>query len=325
VTKKILPNTLQLQDRDLAVLRDLFESRVMTAEHIAALFFNGSREAAKKRLQKLKAAGLIGERKRKAYEPAVLSLTPKSFAVLHEQGILAEYPQLDSLALDKRTRVSDLTIDHELEVMDVKTAFHSVIKKTEQFTIAEFSTWPLLHQFEAFRSGYGRAEVLVKPDGFIRIHEKEPDGGVSEYSFFLELDRSSQTQDTLATRAGAYVDFYKSGGFAQRNGADRSAFKEYPFRVLFIFKNPERRNNMAERLLQNTPPIFTQVMLTTFDEVVANPLGAIWTCPRDYREATKGTPFDTEKVREKRLGYKRQTERESLVESKIKKISILES
>lgn len=315
--------SLQLRPRDLALFRALFESRIATAEHIAALFFNGSREAAKKRLQKLKAAGFIGERKRKAYEPAVLSLTPKAFAVPREQGILAEYPQLGSSALDRRTRVSDLTLNHELEVMDTKVAFHSAIKKAEQFTIVEFSTWPLLHQFEAFRSGYGGTEVLIKPDGFIRIHEQEPDGGVSEYAFFLELDRSSQTQDTLATRAGAYVDFYKSGGFAQRNGADRSAFKEYPFRVLFIFKNAERRNNMAERLLQNTPPIFAQVMLSTFDEVTANPLGLIWMCPRDYREATKGTPFDTEKVREKRLGYKRQVERESLIEKSIKKFALL--
>jgi hypothetical protein len=39
---------------------------------------------------------------------------------------------------------------------------------------------------------------------------------------------------------------------------------------------------------------------------------------RDYRVATKGTRFDTEKVREKMLGYKRQPEREALVESKVK-------
>lgn len=49
-----------LQDRDLSLLRGLFESRIMTAEHVAALFFIGSREAAKKRLQKIKAASLIG-------------------------------------------------------------------------------------------------------------------------------------------------------------------------------------------------------------------------------------------------------------------------
>ena len=305
------------------LLRGLFESRIMITEHMATLFFNGSREAAKKRLQKLKAAGFIGERKRKAYEPAVLSLTSKAFLVLRAQGILAQYPQLSSPALEKRARVSELTMRHELEVMDVKTAFHSAIKKTTRFSIAEFSTWPLLHQFEAFRSGYGGTEVLVKPDGFIRIHEKETDGGVSEHALFLELDRSSQTQDTLAERAGCYLDFYRNGGFAVRNGGVRSAYKEYPFRVLFIFKNAERRNNMAERLLQNNPPIFTQVVQSTFDEVIANPLGAIWTCPRDYREAVKGTPFDTERRREKTVVYKRQTEREILVDRNVKKFPLL--
>jgi hypothetical protein len=50
---------------------------------------------------------------------------------------------------------------------------------------------------------------------------------------------------------------------------------------------------------------------------------AIWTCPRDYRETTKGTPFDTEKVREKMLGYKRRTEREIFVECAIKNFSLL--
>jgi hypothetical protein len=317
-----MSNRVEIQIRDIELLRGLFESRVMTAEHIAALFFNGSREAAKKRLQKLKAAGFIGERKRKAYEPAVLSLTTKAFFVLQEQGIFAEYPKLDTLALNKRAHVSNLTIQHELEVMDIKAAFHSVLAKSEQFTVAEFNTWPLLHQFEAFRSGYGGAEVLVKPDGFIRIHEMGTDWKF-EHIFFLELDRSSQTQDTLAARAGCYVDYYKSGGFAMRNGAERSAYREYPFRVLFIFKNAERRNNMAERLLQNNPPIFTQVMLSTFAEVIANPLGPIWIRPLDYREATKGTPFDPERKR-KTWGYKRQTAREVFIEGKIKKCSLLE-
>ena len=186
--------------------------------------------------------------------------------------------------------------------------------------MAEFSTWPVLHQFEAFR--HGHSEVIVRPDGFIRIHEKEPDGGLSEHSLFLELDRSSQTQDTLTARAGCYVDFYKSGGFAARNGGTRAAYREYPFRVLFIFQNAERRNNMAERLLQHTPPIFTQILLSTFDEVVTEPLGAIWICPRDYREAVKGTAFDTDRKRHT-WGYQRQTARELFVEKNVLKISIL--
>lgn len=317
-----LTSSFDLQDRDLALLRGLFESRVMTAEHIAALHFDGKKEATKKRLQKLKSAGLLGERPRKAFDPAVLSLTRKAFALLSERGILADYPRLDSSSLDRRARVSELTLKHELEIMDVKAAFHSSIKQTEIFKLAEFSTWPLLYQFEAFRVGQQGEEVIVKPDGLIRIHEKESDSGLSEHAFFLEVDRSTETQDTLVARAGCYVDYYKSGGFAVRNGGARSEFKDYPFRVLMVFKTAERRNNTAERLLQSTVPIYSQVMLSTYEEATTNPLGPIWIRPIDYRDATNGTPFDVGNRRES-WGYKRQTEREIFVESRVKKIRIL--
>jgi hypothetical protein len=316
------PETLQIQDRDFALLRGVFESRIMTAGHIATLFFDGKKEATKKRLQKLKAEGFIGERTRHASQPAILFLNRKGLVLLQAHGILKEYPQLDLPVLEKRARVSDLTIRHELEIMDVKAAFHAAIKNTENFTLAEFSTWPLLYQFEAFRNGRGGTTVTVKPDGFIRIHEQEQDGGVSEHVFFLEVDRSSETQDTLINRAGSYFDYYKSGGFAVKNGAPQSAFKEYPFRVLMIFKSAERRNNTAERLLQNTPPILTQVCLSTIDEVTSNPLGAIWFRPIEYHEATKGTAFDTEKRREQ-WGYQRQTARELWIEQKVQKRCIL--
>ena len=169
--------SVNFQDRDLVILRGLFESRVMTSAHVAALYFGGRKEAAKKRLQKLKTAGLIGERNRRVYEHSVLYLTQKALVFLRKQGVLSEYPQLGPFSLEKRARVSNITIHHELEIMDVKTAFHATISKKPNFTIAEFSTWPLLYQFEAYRPGYNGAEVAVKPDGFIRIHEKEPDGG----------------------------------------------------------------------------------------------------------------------------------------------------
>ena len=83
-----------VQARDFAVLRTLFESRVMTTEHIAALHFDGRKEAAKKRLQKLKSAKLIAERARQVNEPSVLFLTRQAFALLHEHGVLKEYPPI---------------------------------------------------------------------------------------------------------------------------------------------------------------------------------------------------------------------------------------
>jgi hypothetical protein len=312
--------SISLTPRDLVFLRCLFESRIMTTKHASTLCFGGKPDATKKRLQKLKSAGLIGERRRKVYEPSILFLTRKAHLILEGQGILSEYPTLAPASLERRSQVSELTLRHELEIMDVKAAFHLATKTASKFTLAEFSTWPLLYQFKAFRPG--GSEVIVKPDGLIRIHETESDGGKSEHTFFLELDRSSETQDTLVSRASCYLEYFKSGGFAERCGAMRSEFKDYPFRVLMIFKTAERRNNTAERLLQSIPPILTQVCMTTLPEAISNPFGEIWMRPVDFREITEGTPFDVSRNIQ-RFGYQRQTERERFVEGKIKKLSIL--
>ena len=318
---EIIRSGIEFQERDLALLRGLFESRVMTSKHVAALYFDGRTEAAKKRLQKLKAAGLVSERPRRAYEPSLLFLGTKAFRLLSDRGCLADYPKLGSDILTKRTQVSALTLRHELDVMDVKTALVGAVAKTRAFRTAEFSTWPMLNQFCARRPST-RTGVLVKPDGFIRILESESDGGAFEHTFFLELDRSTETQETLADKAGCYLDHYKSGGLAIRFGQPRSAYKDFPFRVLMVFKNAERRNNTAERLIQNTPPILTQTWLTTFQEIVSDPLGGIWMRPFDYREATRSSAFDPDR-QTRGVFYRRQGERDRFVESRVPKTQLL--
>ena len=313
---------ISFQDRDLEILQGFFECRVMTAAHVATLYFDGSKEAAKKRLQKLKAEGLIGERLRRVNEPSVLFLTRKAFPVLHDRGILANYPRITQSSLAKRAFVSDMTLHHELEIMDVKASLHAGISNAEGVSIAEFSTWPLLHQFEISQPNSSGAKTLVKPDGFIRIEEKESETTSWEHTFFFELDRSTEVQDTLCTRARHYLDYYSSGGFAERNGASRSDCEKHPFGVLMVFKSAERRNNTAEGLLQGYPPIYTQSWLTTLAEIKADPLGAIWINPNSYLEATKGTPFDPLRRRQEKV-YRRQSDRERIVEQTICKSKLL--
>lgn len=315
-------NDLVVQDRDLSLLRSLFESRILTAEHIADLHFSGRREAAKKRLQKLKAAQVISARKRRAFEPEILFLAPAGLALLRQRGVLTDYPEIGRQALLARTRVSDLTLRHELEVLDVKCAFHRAIAKTATFVIAEFSTWPLLFEFEAAAAN-DDAEVLVRPDAFVRIHETEADGGLSEHTFFLEVDRSSETLDTLLSRVARYANYYRSGGFAQRNGAPRGEFRDYPFRVLLVFKTGERRNNFAERMLRSPAPVLTQVCLSTTAEATADPLGSIWISPADYRNAVHGSAFAPD-GRQPQFGYQRQTARDVFVEESIMRRTILD-
>jgi hypothetical protein len=315
------PISLQFQKRDFEVLRGLFESRVMTLKHISKLFFEDKCEYTKKRLRKIKAAGLVVERRRRVNERSVLCLTPKALTVLEAEGILAEYPWRSAVSSSSRANVSDITLAHELEVMDVRAAFQSAIRQVANFGIAEFSTWPALYEFETTQGTFEKPRS-VKPDGFIRIHEHRIQGNLSKHTFFLELDRSTKDLGRLVQQASCYLQYYRTGGFALRNGASLSDAKDYPFRVLFVLKTAERRNNLAERLLLANPPIFTQVCLSTFAEVTANPLAAIWFSPIHYRDVTRGTPFQPGQSR-KDWGYRRQTMREAFVEQNVRKMSIL--
>jgi hypothetical protein len=311
-------NGVQLQERDLAILRGLFDSRVATIHHLSTLYFGGKIMAARKRVQKLKEAGIIIERPRRATEPIVHCLGKKAFQILEEAGILKEYPSVGWSHLEKRARVSKMTLDHELNVMDVRAALTSTAEAAG-YSVVEFATWPKLFQFMANQPGTG--EVLVKPDGFIRIQGEDADGQFEDM-FFLEVDRSSEEQETLALRAACYRDFYTRGGLASRFGRPRTEFKQFPFVVLMTFKNAERRNNTAERLLLNHPPIRNQVWLSTLKEVTTDPLGPIWVKPGDYLKLTEGTEFDVEH-RRYLTGYRRQPEREAFIERSIPKHPLL--
>jgi hypothetical protein len=321
-----LTHQTQITERDLAFLRGLFESRVMTLAHAASLHFNGSVEAAKKRTQRLKRARYINERPRsRTYDPSILFLARRGFETLRRTGQLADYPAIGWESMERRAHVSPFTLQHELDVLSTKAALISKLRTATHHRVAEFSTWPWLFAFKARQQtadGYGRA-VMMKPDAFVRIQiDGSGDMAPRQSSFYLELDRSTETQQNLRGRASGYLDFYRTGGFAKRCGQTPESFRQFPFRVLWIFRNAERRNNAAESFLRHHPPILTMAWLTTFDELVKNPMGDIWIRPVDYQRVIRGTPFDP--IRHSPTNfYRRQKAREQFVEARITKSTLL--
>jgi Replication-relaxation len=312
------PHTPRLQPRDYALLRGLFECRMMTLAHATALYFEGRYEAASKRVQTLKSAGYIGDRRRRVGEPSLLYLTKPAFDRLTVAGKLADFPKLTQEQFAKRSGIKDVTLQHELSVMDVRVAITVAVNASCSHRVDEFTTWPLLHEFTAMNPTQ-RQKVPVRPDGFLRLIGDD-DG---EYHFFLELDRSNEVPRLLAEKALCYRDFYAKGGFALRCGGSVEQFREYPFRVLVILQNQERRNNLAERLMNCSPPVKFQTWLTTLSEVLADPLGKVWVCPLDYAHATANTAYAPEHWRG--VGtYVRRPERERLVEERVQKRTLFE-
>lgn len=301
---------IEFTPRDFEILCGLYETRLATIQHLTTLYFAGRIDAARKRIQRLKALGYIRERPRQhVYEAAILFLTKKAFQFLNECGKLAAYPQIGLSQFEKRVQVSASTLRHELSILDVKAATASAVAASGA-SLVEFSTWPTLFQFMA-HPGQG-PEVLIKPDGFIRIGV--PAG---EATFFLELDRSTETLERLRAKVLGYLDYYNRGGLASRFGQPRTKFKEFPFRVLFVVPSAERRNNLASILISSRPSISGFAWISTLEEVLRDPLAAIWVRPTDYKIAVANTAFDGDRRRDGR--YISTPERETFVERTIRK------
>ena len=322
--------SLELQERDRAIFRALFESRLMTLNHIKDLYFKGSYEAAKKGIQRLKAAGYLRDRgvhrgrDRGVYEPSLLYLTKRSFDELSRGGHLADYPHFTWKQLEKRIDVSPLTIPHEIEVLNIKTSLTSAFKRTPGVELMDFLTWPRLYEFRAAqppRDGYPASRVTIRPDGYIRFYEQDGED-THEHFLFLEVDRGTEHHETLALRFYGYHDYERRGGLAEWYGESAHLRDEFTFRVLVVLGSDERRNNLAERLLQNNPPVLRRAWLTTYQEITTDPLGAIWMRPLEYREITRGTEFDPSR---RRTGaYRRRKEREAFVAGELEKLALLE-
>jgi hypothetical protein len=309
-------------DRDFALLRGLFESRLMTRQHISAIFFNGRDRMTKKRVQKLASLGLIGARPRRPEQPKLHFLTKNGYDLLRDSGKLADYPRIDYPRFKRRIDVSDQTKAHELAVMDVKAAFYRAAKNHPGVNIAEFSTWPRLYRFRV-RMPSGKMAWL-SPDAFIRVHEKAADASVHESLFYAEIDRSTEPLSIIRNKAIGYRDHFQSGGMAVKFGAPREHYKQFAFRVLWVFRNSERRNNVAQAFFTHHPPITTQAWMTTMKELITDPFDRLWTRPIDLREAMTDSSLAAD-LQPGHTPYRRDTVREELIERTIHTHSILDN
>jgi hypothetical protein len=200
------PN-IELQARDLELLKGLFESRLATLAQLAELHFDGKKEAVQNRVKKLKDAGFLKERPRASVgAPSIVHLSRRGFETLTERGMLARYPRFIWSNLEDRAKVSPITLKHELNVMNIKATFARELRAWDDLALAEFCTWPMLYEFKAKTHEQELDLVKVKPDGFFILRLP------SEQQFFLSRSRSRLGNPRYR---GAQV-FWLSGIFSHR-------------------------------------------------------------------------------------------------------------
>lgn len=285
-------------ERDVLILRELFDSRILTTAQLSDIHFDGKLAAAKQRLYLLKRAKLIVGRSRTSpAEPEPLKLTRHGFDWLRTNGAINDFPRLTWASMRLRLAVSNLTIRHELEVGAVKAAIHRHVRGRTGMRIRKFVTWPRLLRFA---NPDGRsAQRFVSPDGFFRVvFQSLSDSLVTaeaiQYDAFLEVDRGTETIGRITQRAVAYLQHYKSGAYAKRNGGDPAKPQLFPFRVCWTFPSRSRLRNFADACRRMNPPILKTQWLATHEDVISDPLGPIWIRPGDTDDSVRHSLIATQ-------------------------------
>lgn len=280
---------MELQERDIAILKDVFDTRFITIEHAADLHFQDLKSAAasaKRRLSKLAENGLLKpqdvplKRAKKVYR-----LTKQGLDILIERGILR---QLAGEEWDAKLRkrytdtISPAILEHEIGMLDIKVAVNAAIAEQAHLKVIDFGIWPLQYKFPVQRDG---RTVDQHPDGFLHIAEFRPnEDHPRNHYFYVELDRGTETLYIVAQKADGYRQHLRDGGFGQAIGRPDAPKKDRTFRVLFVVDTKDashRRRNICQRLSDDG--IQTHALVATLAEVRKDPLSAIWLTPQAHK------------------------------------------
>jgi len=294
---------VELQARDLALLNDIFDSRFITIPHATVLHFAGisaAEASAKRRLAKLAKVELLEARTGNfgsakifgAEGPSTKEVktlycfTKKALDLLVEHGSLNKDASEDWDTKQRKRfefgAIRPTTIAHEIGVLNIKAALQPAIAACAHLKIADFGVWPVEYEFKVQRGGHFPTQ---RPDGFLHVLEFSPnDPTPRHHYFYIEFDTGSETLDTIAEKVEGYRTHLRSGGFLQWLGLPDANVEEHPFRVLFVIDAKDatlRRNNMCERLI--SLGVETHTPLATIDDLIRDPLGAVWIVPKTYK------------------------------------------
>jgi hypothetical protein len=236
---------LVLTARDIRLLADVAQFRVLSRHQLMRLGHFRSKTRANAVLLRLVGAGYLSRR----YQPAVAG-TQRALYFLGPKGVALSRPGRPNTEWRQLSSISDLFLAHQLSVTDVLIAFRASPCRVERWMVDE--------DLRSLNLG-------ILPDGHL---EYELAG--KQFGAFLELDRGTETQGRFRAKVEAYARLAQSGRY-------RSAFGRQFFRVLVVSSSDERLDHLRATTASVTEKIFWFV---TLQQVVAEgPFARIWLRP----------------------------------------------
>lgn len=271
------PPPMRLTKRDIAIIKAVYDYRVLRGDQIQALFF-GSQSTASYRLSRLYQYGFLERHFLPtlgglANSPTLYTLDKAGMGILRRTCGFGPQDFSRNLA---RKELSPLFLDHILDINSFRVSVNLAAKKNEYVIDRWIDDGALKADYERvkIRTIRGRSKnVSLIPDGYFTL--KVPKG---KTNFFLELDRGTMTNQRFQEKILAYQAYISSGQYQRR-------YQTKSLRVLTVTVGKKRLINLkkkTEEVEGNQVFWFTTLGQVSSDAVLDAP---IWLIAGSQRES----------------------------------------
>lgn len=260
------PKPIRITERDLDVLEMVAACRVLTTEHIQALFFPSMHQTYA-RLRALYDHALLDRQFRGLY---IDKMNSPIMYVIDKQGVeLLQTTRNPNISWNPdRKDVSQNFLDHALAINDVRVAATIACREHPDFTLLEW------RGESEMKADYDYVTIQPRPNSAPKRASLIPDSYFvidtprGKANCFLELDRGTESLPRFREKILIYQAYYRSGMYQKRYGATG-------MRLLTVTTSEERAKNLkalAEEVGVGNRFWFTSLQQVQADTILLAPI-----------------------------------------------------
>jgi len=251
---------LILQDRDISIIKSIFDNRFLTLSLLTQLFPPDRTRTPKhvntdtpqrtgtnleRRLAKLFHNEYIHRFRTEIGGEIIYALDNKGARLLKDRQLVLPLSETwDETWKEKNRDLSNLYVHHALMVARFRTALELALKEHPTLSLYSFERdnkkTKIVWTSEVTKKGKTEEALFsVNPDAYFILEQKRESGTPAHLPYFVECDRSTMTLSRLLAKFEIYSRMYTEGMHRKALDIDR-------FRVLTITNSKERASNITK-------------------------------------------------------------------------------
>lgn len=264
-------------ERDVRILRLLYDFRLATGEQIQRMIFvDGSPVTRARRcrsvLKRLTDHGLIGRLERRI---GGLHAGSSGFVYSLQGRGAGALSRIDGTDRRRsRGEPGQRFVAHVLAVTDLYVRLHETLRSDGDRELVTFEPEP--QSWRRYPSAHG-GTLVIRPDAFVRLADAE-----YEDTFFIEQDLATESLTTIRTKLLTFIAYWRSG-------VEQAASGVFP-KVVWIVPH-ERRADAIRGVIARLPETDRQLfVVTTETDTVATLVPDLAVNPTASVSGTDGHP-----------------------------------